>query len=105
MRQILGVILLTMIAWATMAGVASAHDAGRHSGDCAACVDLPAASAAEHLMLQHCHHGAGCVAVALPAVFDEAALPSWSTGGEKRMDDDAMPGSAFLPQDLPPPRT
>lgn len=105
MKHILSVILLTVTAWVVMPGMASAHDTGRHSGGCAACVDLPDASAAERFMLHDCHHGATCIAVALPAVSDDATVPSWPVAGEIRIDDDAMPRSAVLAQDLPPPRT
>lgn len=105
MRQVLRVILLTVTAWLVMAGVASAHETGGHSGGCAACVELPDASATEHLTLHDCHNGASCGAFVLPAVFNEASMPSWPVGLEKRMDDDAKARSAFLAQDLPPPRT
>ena len=104
MRQILGVILLCVMAWVVVPGLASAHEAGRHSSACAECVDLSDASATEHRMVQDCHNGATCGAFGLLAVSAVTPLPSLPVVSDKRMDDDAMTRSAFLAQDLPPPR-
>ena len=101
MCRFLRIILLVATAWAIFPDTASAHDTGPHPSACAECAPV---SSEEHHMLRDCHHGGTCMVLSLFAVAADTLAPSWPTGSTERLDEVAMPRSAIVLQDLPPPR-
>jgi len=106
-RHILVILMLVFTAWAFLPAAAQAHGTSHEmpaSGACPDCAEKASERSEDHSEGHSCHHGAGCVVHGLLATTSTIALSPILTDGP-RPTAQAVPRSAMVARDLPPPRS